>query len=179
VVGVLAVIACLIAILPPNQAPELLRMAVVGHERYTQSPEALPIRGHDTTMVATQLEQHLPFRLGLPPEAVEGVQLSGGAVLSVDNTQAALLVYRVNETPVSLLLTTPQGIVTPVREMITFKNILFHAGNWGDHHTLQWSDRRFTYVLVSNDRDAVYRACVICHSSPQGLETIAGFFQGI
>jgi hypothetical protein len=40
-------------------------------------------------------------------------------------------------------------------------------------------DRRFTYVLVSNDPDATHQACIICHDSPQGRKTIAGFFRGV
>lgn len=179
VLGVIAVIAWLLALPPSQQAPELLRLAVVEHEHYTRSPEDLRITGHDTATVAAQLERDLPFRLGLPPGTVEGVTLSGGAVLTMDHTKVALLMYRVNETPVSLLLTTPQEIVAPVQEIVTFKNIVFHSGSLDGHHTLQWSDRRFTYVLVSDDQHATHQACVICHNSPQGRNTIAGFFQGI
>jgi anti-sigma factor RsiW len=177
--GAGAAIACLFALRPPEQAPALLRTAVAGHERYTGNPDQLKVRGHDVATVAAQLERQLPFRLGLPPNPVAGVTLSGGTIVTTGETKAALLMYRVNETPVSLLLATPQEIVAPAQEIVTFKNIVFHSGSLDGYHSLQWSDRRFSYVLVSKDPDATHRACVICHDSPQGRDTIAGFFQGI
>jgi mycothiol system anti-sigma-R factor len=174
--GATAAIASVVALRQPEQVDSLLRTAVAAHERYTRNPEALTVRGHDAAAVAAQLERDLPFRLGLSPGHVAGVTLSGGTILSTGETKAALLVYRVQDAAVSLLLAAPQEIAAPAREFVTFKNIVFHSGSLDGYHSLQWSDRRFTYVLVSNDPDATHQACVICHDSPQGRNTIAGFF---
>ncbi len=177
--GTVAVIACLLTFSEPTQVSPLVQSAVAEHNRYSTNLAQLPIVAATNPMVAKQLEQHLPFQLGVPPEPVSGIQLLGGAVLWVEKAKAALLVYRVHGTPVSLLLTTPQEVVVPPHEVVTFKNIVLHAGNVDGYHTLQWSDRRFTYVLVSKEQEAAHRACVICHNSPQGRDTIAGFVQGI
>ncbi len=174
--GATVAIASLFDLRPPEQVDSLLRTSVAAHERYTRNPEELMVKGHDPAAVAAELERHLPFRLGLPPGHVAGVTLSGGTILSAGETKAAFLVYRVQNAPVSLLLTAPQEIAAPAREFVTFKNIVFHAGRLDGYHSLQWSDRRFTYVLVSHEPDATHQACVICHDSPKGRNTIAGFF---
>jgi anti-sigma factor RsiW len=172
----MAAIASLFALRPPDQADSLLRTAVAEHQRYTTSPDELLVRGHDAVTVAAELERHLPFRLGLSPGDVAGFTLEGGTVISAEEAKAAFLLYNVRDTPVSLLLTAPQEIAAPAREFVTFKNIVFHSRSLDGYHSLQWSDRRFTYVLVSTDQDATHHACIICHDSPKGRKTIAGFF---
>jgi anti-sigma factor RsiW len=162
-----------------RQVSPFVRSAVTEHDRFMNDPAALPVVGTDAVAVAEKLEHRLPFRLGLPPESADGIRLSGGAVLTVGGTRAALLVYRVRGTPVTLVLTTPREVAGPVQEIVTYQNIVFRSARWGGRHTLEWSDRRFTYVLVSNDRDTTRRACVICHGSPQGRAMIRGFFPGI
>jgi mycothiol system anti-sigma-R factor len=175
VLVVTAVVACWVALRKPPHVPRLLDLAVAQHERYAPDSSGLLIESHDTATVAARLEAQLPFRLGLPPEPVDSVTLSGGTVLSMDQSKVAFLSYRVNGVPVSLLLTTPLEVMAPIQDIVTFKNIVFHSGRLHDYHTLQWSDRRFTYVLVSQQQEATHQACVICHGSPQGRQAIAGF----
>lgn len=177
--GMIALSLSLGLLTQSRQASSLAQSAVVEHNRYSKNADALPVRGSESVAVAKRLEQHLPFRLGFPPEPVEGVRLLGGTVISVQGTEAAYLLYRVHGTPISLLLTTPRRTPFSNQNTTTFKNILLRATEIENYHTLQWSGHRLTYLLVSNDPETVRYGCIICHGSSRGRQIIAGFFKDL
>jgi hypothetical protein len=79
---------------------------------------------------------------------------------------------------VSLLVTPPQETRLNGREVISFRNILFHPAEVSGYHTLEWSDSKYTYVLVSESPRALYRGCQICHGSEAGRTLLSGFTSG-
>jgi anti-sigma factor RsiW len=159
--------------------PPLVRMAVANHRAYLDNPRSLQILSDDPAAVAAWVRAHVSFDLVLPADGVPDLRLVGAGVASDSDPQAVHLVYRLGNDTVSLLATPSREIRLSGRDVIAFKNILFHPADVTGFHTLQWSDRRHTYVLVSEQSSAVNRACVICHGSEQGRAVIDGFLQGI
>ena len=159
--------------------PALVQMAVDQHRAYLNHPDSLDVTSDDIRVVATWLKSALDFHPGLSVEPVSNLRVVGARALADGDRRAAQLVYRLGKDTVSLLITPPQDVRFSSRDVIAFKNILFHPADVDGYHTLQWSDNRHTYVLVSDRSKAVYEGCVICHSSSQSRNTIAGFQEGI
>jgi anti-sigma factor RsiW len=135
--------------------------------------------GQDGATVSWWLENHLNFDVDIPRNTSEEFRLVGGRVAQTANIRAAYVAYRVGEDTVSLLITPPQEIRLAGRDVISFRNILFHPADVDGHHTLEWSDSRHTYVLVASSPRLVSDACLICHGSDQGRQFISGFANGI
>lgn len=161
--------------LTASAMPGMVRWAVAEHQAYVRDPDSLALHSSDPQAVSRWLEDRLHFSPDLPPERVKGVMLVGAQAVAEGGNHAAHLVYRLGDDTVSLLLTPPQDVRFSSRDVIAFKNIFFHPADVDGYHTLQWSDHRHTYVLVSEGRQAVYQACAICHSATVGRDIISGF----
>ena len=149
--SMLAAVAALLAlfyVIPHPQIPTLVKIALAEHRLYMKNPALLQIKGDDVRTVTRALQQRLPFPLHVPPETMADVRLIGGDV-SRDPIPSAVLAYRVNDSPVSLLVTTPREIHLSNADTRTFKKTLFHSAFLDGLHVLQWSDHRHTYVLVA------------------------------
>jgi anti-sigma factor RsiW len=162
----------------PGVSP-LVNLAVESHERFIRQPASLEITSNDGAAVSSWLTQRLHFDVGIPGGGSDDIQLLGGRVVTDEQTRAAYVAYRAGDETVSLLMTPPQEIRFTGGEVISFRNILFHPADVAGYHTLEWSDSRHTYVLVSSSPRAVYQACVICHRSETGRQLLSGFTNGI
>jgi len=174
--AVLAAVAVLIAFFaaPRSHVPGLVQVAVSEHERYLKDPTSLGLTNSDHRTVVDWLRPRLQMPLHLPIDRIPEGQLAGATVLTRGG-QAAYLVYRFGNEPVSLLVTTPRELRMFGEQVHTFKNTFFQPATVEGHHTLLWSDRRHTYVLVAERAETLSQACVICHSSQQGRGLVAGF----
>jgi anti-sigma factor RsiW len=159
--------------------PDLVQLAVQHHQLSLRHPHALDVIDDDPAVVSELLERRLNFDVDIPRNSPEEFQLVGGRVAQTANLRAAYVVYRVGDETVSLVITPPQEIRLAGRDVISFRNILFHPADVAGHHTLEWSDSRHTYVLVASSPRMVSDACRICHGSDQGRQFISGFANGI
>jgi anti-sigma factor RsiW len=163
--------------LPRSRVPSLVQVAVSEHERYLRGQHSLGVISRNPQTVMSWLEQRVQMPLYIELEAVPEAQLVG-AKAPVRDTQAAYLAYRFGNEPVSLLVAPPREISMSQDDVRLFRNTLFFPGQVEGHQTLQWSDRRHTYVLVAEQAGTLAQACVICHSSDEGRALIAGFSVG-
>ncbi len=163
----------------PHQVPDLVKLAVRQHQLSLRQPDALDVVGHDAPTVSSWLEHRLGFRVDLPHNTPEEFRLVGGRIAETAAPPAAYVAYRVGEETVSLLITPPQEIRLAGRDVISFRNILFHPADVDGYHTLEWSDSRHTYVLVASSPRLVSQACLICHGSDPGRQFVSGFANGI
>jgi anti-sigma factor RsiW len=134
--------------IPRPQVPLLVKIAMAEHRLFMTNPGLLQIQSHDAPTVTRSLEQRLPFPIHIPPKASADVRLVGAAAKSAP-IPSAVLAYRVNGSPVSLLVTTPHEILFSSADTLTFKNILFRTTSLAGLHVLEWSNHRHTYVLVA------------------------------
>ncbi|MFZ5861792.1 MAG: anti-sigma factor family protein [Nitrospirota bacterium] len=162
-----------------HQVPDLVKLAVQQHQLSLREPDALDVVNADGKVVSAWLEQSLKFAVDIPHSSPTGFELVGGRVARTADTTAAYVAYRVGEDTVSLLMTPPQEIRLAGRDVISFRNILFHPEDVDGYHTLEWSDSRHTYVLVASSPRLASQSCLICHGSDRGREFISGFANGI
>ncbi len=160
------------------RVPRLVKLAVEAHTTYLRNPETLNVTSNDGAAVSSWLSERLHFDVGIPKDGTPAIELVGGRVVEDAQTRAAYLAYRTGEETVSLLVTPPQETRLSGREVISFRNILFHPADVSGYHTLEWSDSRHTYVLVSSSPRAVYQACLICHRAEGDRDLLAGFASG-
>lgn len=161
------------------RAPRLVTLAVDAHTKYLHDPSSLDIRNSDGSVVSAWLSKRLPFKVEIPAGGPPGFELVGGRVVSDPQTPAAYLAYELGDQTVSLLMMPPQETRLNGREVISYRNILFHPAHVAGYHALEWSDKRNTYVLVSANQDAVNQACRLCHQSNAGRELLSGFANGL
>ncbi|MFZ5876857.1 MAG: anti-sigma factor family protein [Nitrospirota bacterium] len=162
-----------------HQTPDLVQLAVQHHKLSLRQPHALDVIDDDPAVVSTWLEHRLNFDVDVPRISPEEFRMVGGRIAQTADIRAAYLSYRVGQETVSLLITPPQEIRIAGRDVISFRNILFHPADVDGHHTLEWSDSRHTYVLVASSPRLVSDACLICHGSDQERQFISGFANGI
>lgn len=162
------------------RVPRLVKLAVKEHAAYLGNPASLDLVSNDSAVVAAWLEERLRFDIGLPrTTTLSAMELVGGSVVDDSQTPAAYLAYRAGDETLSLLVMPPQETRLNGRDVISFRNILFHPADVSGFHTLEWSDSRHTYVLVSSSRRVVHQGCQICHGSEAGLALLSGFTSGI
>ena len=164
------------------RVPRVVTLAVDAHTTYLRDPATLQIRSSDGSAVSAWLSKQLPFKVDIPGGGPPGFELVGGRVVNDPQTPAAYVAYDIGNDTVSLLVMPPQETRLNGRDVISFRNILFHPADVSGYHTLEWSDDRNTYVLVSASPRAVYQACGLCHQSSAGRELLSGFanrFNGI
>lgn len=161
------------------RVPRLVTLAVDAHTTYLRDPAALDVTSTDGAVVSSWLSNRLPFEVAIPSRGLPEFELVGGRVIADSQTPAAYLAYGTGGETVSLLMMPPQETRLTGREVISFRNILFHPADVSGYHTLEWSDNRYTYVLVSSSRRAVDQACLLCHQSSAGRELVSGFANGL
>jgi anti-sigma factor RsiW len=162
-----------------HQTPNLVHLAVQHHQLTLRHPNALDVIGQDGATVSWWLENRLNFDVDIPRISPEEFRLVGGRIAQTADIRAAYVAYQVGQETVSLLVTPPKEIRLAGRDVISFRNILFHPADVDGYHTLEWSDSRHTYVLVASSPRLVSQACLVCHGSDQGRQFIAGFANGI
>jgi anti-sigma factor RsiW len=162
-----------------TRVPRVVTLAVDAHTAYLRDPATLDVTSRDGAAVSSWLSKRLPFEVTVPESGLPGFELVGGRIVADSPTPAAHLAYRTDEDAVSLLMMPPRETRLNGRDVISFRNILFHPADVSGYHTLEWSDNRNTYVLVSSSPRAVYQACLLCHQSSAGRELLSGFSSGL
>lgn len=164
---------------PRHPVPDLVQLAVNQHRTYLRAPDSLDIRSDDGALVSSWLQSRLHFDIDIPKNTPPGYHLEGARIAADREPRAAYVAYTVGDETVSLLVTPPQEIRFAGREVISFRNMLFHPADVDGYHTLEWSDSRHTYVLVASTPRMVSDACRLCHSSNRDRQVIDGFANGV
>jgi anti-sigma factor RsiW len=161
---------------PPS---DLVQLAVDEHREFLNDPDGLEIRSGNGAMVSSWFQSRLHFDIDIPKNTPSDFHLAGGRIVTDGDLRAAYLAFRTGDETVSLLVSPPQEIHFADREVISFRNMLFHPSDVDNYHALEWSDSRHTYVLVASSPRLVSEACRVCHSSNRDRHVIDGFANGI
>jgi anti-sigma factor RsiW len=134
--------------IPHQEVPDLVKVAVASHRRYMKDATRLQIKNPDIRAVTRWLEKRLPYPIHVPVQHATDIRLVGADVVSGRNP-AAVLAYLIADDHASLLVAASREVHFPGANVLTFKNVLFHSSDVEGRHVLQWSDHRYTYVLVA------------------------------
>jgi anti-sigma factor (TIGR02949 family) len=163
----------------PGPASDLVAFAADTHLRFTRGQLPLEVGTERPDVVSSWFAGRVPFNLELPdypvgPGESKPYRLLGGRLVSFRGDYAAYLAYRMEERPISLLVTS--GQVQPEGgEVVRFASLVFHQESVQGLKIITWSDNGLTYALASDLSVGGERSCMVCHGSPEERRRIERF----
>jgi len=140
----------------PVVSAELSQFAVSTHERRIQGRLPLELRSDSEPRLQDWLKARSPFPITLPvyretlhddrPYRVEGARL-----VQLRGKTAALIAYRMEAGPVSLLVVPDSVAVASGGVEADFKKVNFHYRTIDGYKVVTWSVHGLTYALVSRE----------------------------
>ena len=164
-------------LLEKEATPELIRSAVNQHKKYMEGRVPLDFTVEEPSEVSHWFQDKVGFPVHHPSELGDGFSIEGGGLVNSDNLQIAFLAYAFGKEKVSLAVTTSSypGQLSG-KGGIPFKGLIFYPNRHKGLHTMSWSHKGLSYVLVAKNSEVVKEACAICHGgSPDELKKIEGF----
>jgi anti-sigma factor (TIGR02949 family) len=161
-------------------APDLVRRAADNHLRYARGQLPLEVRSRKGEDVSRWFSGRLPFHLVLPeypslPGEEKPYVLEGGRLVSVGDEYAAYVAYRLDDQPISLLVTSADRVLPSGGDVVTQGNLRFHVVSRAGLQVITWTDKGLTYALASDVSVDAARSCLVCHGSPAERRKLDGF----
>jgi anti-sigma factor RsiW len=165
---------------PAGPASEFAALAVDTHLRYARGQLPLEVASDRPETVSRWFEGRIPFRLALPdypvgPGETKPYHLEGGRLVSFQRDYAAYVAYRMDEQPVSLLVTSADRVRPLGGEIVTSGALRFHVESVAGLNVITWTDKGLTYALASDVAVAGARSCMVCHGSPSERRRLEEF----
>lgn len=169
-VALVAVAASVLLIRQPS-VPEFVNAAVVTHEHYAAHEVSLEVRSSDPQQVSKWLKDQTGFPVSLAQGPVKNLKLMGGTVVPIQGKKAVLLAYEAGGRPLSLVMTTAEGVELFGSQEMIDKNVRCYQSSYHGLQTLSWTLEGMAYVFVSDSQEINRQACQICHSTGRLLQT--------
>ena len=182
---VLAMVAAFLALGPsgrgrPEATSELASLAADTHLRYARGQLPLEVESERPDQISRFFSGRVPFRLALPdypvgPGEQKFYRLRGGRLVSFKNDYAAYVAYRMDDAPLSLLVTSSSQVAPSGGEEVASGSLTFHLEQVSGLQVISWSDKGLTYALASDTSVSGARSCMVCHGSPEERRRVQGF----
>ncbi len=145
--------------------------AAAAHLRYVTGAAPLDVSTDRPELVSRWFARRLPFQFQVPdyvnrPDSAKRYSLTGARLLEYRNQDVAYLAYRMNERPISLLVSSSRGVVPEGGQIFNTGGIDFHFSSDRGLRLIAWRDRALSYAIVSDLDVTGAESCVICHGSP-------------
>jgi anti-sigma factor RsiW len=163
-----------------SRPPEFAALAADTHLRYSRGQLPLEVNSPQPESVARWFEGRVPFHVTLPdyplnPGESKPYRLMGGRLVSFRGDYAAYVVYRLEERPISLLVTSASQVLPSGGERVAFGSLVFHQEAVAGLKVITWTDKGLTYALASDLAVSGERSCMVCHGSLEERRRIEGF----
>jgi anti-sigma factor RsiW len=170
---------------PPHEAAteapapsEFATLAARSHFRYARHELPLDIRSDRPEEVSRWFSGRVPFHLALPDYAVgpgerKFYRLEGGRLVSFRNESAALVAYRMEEHPISVLVTSASLVQPSGGDVVPSGRLRFHVESVEGLKVITWTDNGLTYALASDLDVEATQSCLVCHGKPEDRRKIA------
>jgi anti-sigma factor RsiW len=150
------------------------------HLRYARGQLPLEIDSERPEEVSRWFAGRVPFHLTLPDYPIQPGQqkpyhLSGGRLVSFRRDYAAYVAYRLEERPISLLVTSAALVRPSGGEVVPFGRLVFHEQERDGLKIITWTDSGLTYALASDLGVEGGRSCVVCHAAPSDPAKVQSF----
>lgn len=164
----------------PEPASELATLAADTHLRYGRGQLPLEVRSERPDQVSQFFSGRVPFRFTLPdypvgPGEQKFYRLQGGRLVSFKTDYAAYVAYRMDDEPLSLLVTSSSQVTPRGGEVVASGSLTFHLEEVSGLQVITWSDKGLTYALASDTKVSGARSCMVCHGSPEERRRVQGF----
>ena len=167
---------------PPQMAAsaDLVALAADTHLRYARGQLPLEIGSDRPEAVSRWFAGRVPFHLTLPdypvgPGQQKPYQLSGGRLISFRGDYAAYVAYRMEDRPISLLVTSGALVQPSGGEIMPFGRLVFHEEARDGLKIITWQDNGLTYALASDVSVERGRSCLVCHAAPSDPAKVQSF----
>jgi len=164
---------------PYPQPSDFALMAVDTHQRHLRGQLPLEIASAAPEQISKWFIGKVGFRVELPNyQELSGQEklydLEGGRLVGYRNDYAAYVAYRMQQRPISLLVTSEQTARPSGGEEIVSKGITFHYDSISGFKVITWADRGLTYALVSDLEERGQQSCIVCHQGTKDQNFIEG-----
>lgn len=155
-------------------------LAVDTHLRHERDQLPLEVRSETPAEVSRFFEGRVPFHFTLPdypvtPGETKLYHLEGGRLVAFGGDYAAYVAYRMEDRPISLLVTSAERVRPEGGELVVSGGLTFHIESVAGLKVITWTDKGLTYALASDLAVTGNRSCMVCH----GSAAERGKFEGI
>ena len=171
---ILALVMLVTTSLEKKTVPELLDTAVSTHQLYLAKHLRLDVESSDPARVSRWLQERAGFPVSLAQKPVKHLRLLGGRLVELKGRKAVFVAYEVEGRPLSLVMTTAQGVRLFGTHEMAEKQARFYQSSYHGFQTLSWALEGLAYVFVSDAQALNKRACMICHTSGQAERPLTG-----
>jgi len=155
---------------PADVASAFAAMAADTHLRYARGQLPLEVQSDRPEQVSGWFSGRVPFHLALPdypvgPGEQKFYRLEGGRLVSFRSDYAAYVAYRMDDQPISLLVTSASTVTPEGGSLVRSGTLTFHVESVAGLKVISWSDNGLTYALASDVAVEASRSCLVCHGS--------------
>jgi anti-sigma factor RsiW len=163
---------------PRSSASSFALMAADAHLRHIRGQLPLEMTSTEPREVSKWFVNKVDFSVKIPnyqeaPGLEKLYTMEGARLVAYKNDYAAYVAYRMNDHPISLVITSDSVGQTSGGEEIKAKGLVFHYNAIHGLKVLTWSDRGLTYALVSDLEERGQKSCVVCHQDIKEQDFIA------
>jgi anti-sigma factor RsiW len=158
---------------------EFASLAVDTHLRHVRGQLPLEVRSERPQEVTGWFGGRVPFHLELPDYPVglgqrKPYTLIGARLVSFHGDYAAYVVYRMEDRPISLLVTSSTAVHPQGGTTVNAGALVFHLEAVAGLKVITWMDRGLTYALVSDLPEDGAQSCLVCHGTEQERRKLDG-----
>lgn len=151
-----------------QDATSFVTMAVNNHLRYLKGQLPLEVFSDSPEKISAWFVGKLGFNLRLPdypqvPEDAKPYHVEGARLVGFKDDYAAYIIYRLNDHPISLVVTSASVAQPSGGEEIPWEGLRFHFQSVSGWKVLTWSHDGLTYALVSDLEERGQASCIVCH----------------
>jgi anti-sigma factor RsiW len=162
----------------PPSSP-LVSLGVDTHLRHASGQLPLEVRSDRPQDVAGWFAGRVPFHLTLPDYPVGSGErkpyaLVGGRLVAFSGDYAAYVAYRMQDRPISLLVTSSPAARPAGGVEVTSGRLTFHLESVAGLRVITWVDHGLIYALVSDLREDGARSCLVCHGTEEERRKLEG-----
>jgi anti-sigma factor RsiW len=159
---------------------DLAALAADTHLRYTRGQLPLEVGSERPETVSRWFAGRVPFNLTLPdypvgPGERKPYTLLGGRLVAFRDDYAAYVAYRMDDRPISLLVTSARLALPAGGDTVPFGSLVFHQQSVNGLKTITWTDKGLTYSMAFDLSVNGAQSCGVCHGSPEERRRIEGF----
>ena len=180
--GLLVIMALwgMVHLIDPKQSLTFAAVAVDVHQRHTLGHLPMELISNSPDKISHWFEGKVLFSLKLPNyQEASGqdklYQLKGARLIGFKNDYAAYVAYQMEQSPISLIVTSSTNAVPEGGEKIASRGLIVHYETIAGLKVITWTHRGLTYALVSNLEERGQQSCLVCHQGTKDKDFISDF----
>ena len=144
--------------------------AVSTHRSYLEGNLPLEILSSSSQTVIAWFTGKVPFEFRLPapqpsPTGSPAYRLMGGRLVKYKDNYAALVVYEMKNSKISLMVTSDKSAEATGGNEVVSEGLTFHYQTKNKLNVIMWSTHGLTYALVSSVQSSPRGSCLVCHQN--------------